>query len=303
MALVDNELDNLVAKGVFDQITDGICLFDINRHILFWNKAAELITGYTAAEMVGKYCPDCGLDDIDDTGAKLCDTLCPLLEVTKTGQEIESKVWTKKKDGQRLHIILRAVPFRDMDGKSIGVAVVFTDLTTADKLDATLYSISEMTIRDMVTNLYNRRFLSEMLVKQLALKKRGQISFGLILADIDHFKQINETYGHQVGDEILCQVATILNVSVRLPDLVARWGGEEFLMLVYTESMLGCKQLAERLRMLVEQHPFLADSTVTASFGCTLVKGDDTFEKLVDRTEKALLRAKEIGRNRVAMFE
>lgn len=123
------------------------------------------------------------------------------------------------------------------------------------------------------------------------------------MADIDHFKKINDTYGEHTGDEILCQVATLLNINVRLPDFVARWGGEEFLILAFTDSMMGCKQLAERLRIAIEKHQFLTDCKVTASFGCTLVKGDDTFEKLVDRIEKALNRAKEIGRNRVAIFE
>jgi diguanylate cyclase (GGDEF)-like protein/PAS domain S-box-containing protein len=303
MTIEFDKINGLTYKGVLDHVADGVFFVDINRKILYWNKAAELITGYPAEEVVGKQCPESGLDDIDDTGTKLCDTLCPVLEATKTGQKVESKVWAKNKGGQRIHLTVRALPLLDTESKNLGAIAVFTDLTISDKLEATLNLIAELTIQDMLTNVYNRRYLSEVLLKQIALKKRGQISFGLIMLDIDRFKRINESYGEQVGNEILCQIATLLNVSVRLPDLVARWGGEEFLILAYTDSMLGCKQLAERLRQVVELHKFPIEDKITASFGCTFVKGDDTFEKLVDRTEKALLRAKEMGRNRVAMFE
>ncbi|MCX7918442.1 MAG: sensor domain-containing diguanylate cyclase [bacterium] len=304
MNVAMNQLSQTMYQELLDHIADGIFFVNTNREIIYWNKSAELITGYSREEIVGKQCSESGLDDIDDAGTKLCDLRCPLLEVANSGRKVVSKVWAKNKDGQRIHLAIRAIPLCNSDNRMIGAVTLFTDQSSLDKLAATENLISELTIRDTLTNVYNRRYISEVLLKQIALKKRGQISFGLIMVDIDRFKRINDTYGEQIGNEILYQIATLLNVSVRLPDLVARWGGEEFLILAYTNSMLGCKQLAERLRQTIELHKFpVEDIIITASFGCTFVKGDDTFEKLISRAEKALLRAKEIGRNRVALFE
>jgi len=151
--------------------------------------------------------------------------------------------------------------------------------------------------RDGLTGLYNRRAGENLLSKLVASPERSD---ALVLFDIDHFKRINDTYGHPAGDEVLRQVARRCEALLRKEDVFARWGGEEFLVLVRGTREDGGINAAEHLRQAVCGTPIDPVGTVSASFGVARFRGSDTVDTWVARADTALYAAKSAGRNRVA---
>lgn len=148
---------------------------------------------------------------------------------------------------------------------------------------------------DVLTQLPNRRQLSTLLEHFLAEEK----AFGYILVDIDFFKQVNDTFGHISGDEILRELGELLRSELRDEDVVGRWGGEEFLILVKEGEIERNMELSKRIRQLVEEHIFSNGISLTVSLGGTIRNQHDTEKTLFDRADAALYRAKNSGRNRV----
>jgi diguanylate cyclase (GGDEF)-like protein len=156
---------------------------------------------------------------------------------------------------------------------------------------------------DRLTGLDNRHKLDERLAGELARSQRHGTAFSLIMLDIDHFKAVNDTHGHQAGDEVLVAMAALLRRHSRIIDAVGRWGGEEFLLLCPETGESGAMSLAEKLRASIEMALFPAVGQVTASFGVAAWRPADDGEALLRRADEALYRAKEKGRNRVEAGE
>jgi diguanylate cyclase (GGDEF)-like protein len=148
---------------------------------------------------------------------------------------------------------------------------------------------------DSLTQLPNRRLLASLLEHFLAEEK----AFGYMLVDIDFFKQINDTFGHLSGDEVLREIGELLRLELREEDVVGRWGGEEFLILVREEDADRNIYLSNRIRQLIENHVFSNGISLTVSVGGTIRTRRDTEKTLFDRADAALYRAKNSGRNRV----
>jgi diguanylate cyclase (GGDEF)-like protein len=154
--------------------------------------------------------------------------------------------------------------------------------------------------QDALTGLWNRYRISEFIELELARFRREELPFGVILMDIDHFKKINDTLGHLVGDEVLRELSALLHEHIREKDLMGRWGGEEFIVIVTHTQIEALRQLADKLRELCENHRFGKRGLyVTLSVGLTMVKAGDTELLLLDRADSALYEAKQGGRNRV----
>ena len=152
---------------------------------------------------------------------------------------------------------------------------------------------------DYLTGINNRRAISAALENEILRAKRYKKSASLLLIDIDHFKKINDQYGHDVGDKVLRIIADIICKSVRSTDMAARWGGEEFLVILPETDAHGAKILAERIRTRVASYQFSQIDNATLSIGVSTMILDDDPDTLVKRTDLALYRAKEAGRNRV----
>jgi diguanylate cyclase (GGDEF)-like protein len=158
---------------------------------------------------------------------------------------------------------------------------------------------------DPLTELWNRRALTERMRQEWARVRRREESLAVILADVDHFKQVNDRYGHQVGDGVLCRVAGVLAEHCRGSDVPARYGGEEFAVLLPGQGLDGAASLAERCRREIEAIRLSAKGeqvAVTASFGVGDSAGADAAATLIERADKALYEAKRAGRNRVHVF-
>ncbi len=168
--------------------------------------------------------------------------------------------------------------------------------------------LERLSLTDPLTGVANRRHLEWRLSEEVARSSRYQYPLSALMLDIDHFKQVNDTYGHQVGDEVLKQLAQRLQQTLRRTDFIARYGGEEFLILAPQTPSDRALLMAERLRQLVANKPFSItpdlNLTITVSIGVAIFPDHAQNEsELVKAADAALYRAKEMGRNRVCLFE
>lgn len=164
-------------------------------------------------------------------------------------------------------------------------------------------AIYRMTIVDGLTGAYNMRYFHEQLESELARAHRYDRPLALVMIDIDHFKRVNDTYGHQVGDEVLVGLANVLMRELRGTDEVFRWGGEEFMVLLEETSQKHLSEVAERLRAAVEAANLLERSTVTISIGGTHIGVNEGEDVVYPRADEALYASKRDGRNRVTISE
>jgi len=159
--------------------------------------------------------------------------------------------------------------------------------------------LEKLSITDQLTKLYNRHKLNEVLQNEFHRAERINSTFGVIILDIDNFKIINDTHGHNVGDNVLKELAVLLKQNIRISDTLGRWGGEEFLIIVPQGDNKSKQILAEKLRIKIEKHLFPTVTNITASFGVSIYEKDDNIDSLIKKADDALYKAKANGRNQV----
>jgi len=209
------------------------------------------------------------------------------------------KIWhgeikNRTKDKQTIYFLVNIEPaFKE--GKKIGYLSINEDITNKKKLE-------KLSITDQLTQLYNRHKLEESFRIEIARTQRYKRPLSTILIDIDYFKSVNDKYGHDIGDETLINIAKILRQNIRLTDIVGRWGGEEFIILVPDSTSDEARQLAEKIRKEIESFNFGEIGRQTSSFGVSSFTENDTKESFVKKADDALYQAKKKGRNTVVVF-
>ncbi len=219
--------------------------------------------------------------------------------------------------GQNALPLIDCVTRAVMMTTEVGLSAYFdnvTHFTTQDRLDhetrslqEKVRSLEEMAYVDGLTWLFNRRYFDLALAAEIARADRQQVPLALLIVDVDHFKHINDTYGHDAGDRVLCQVSEIIRQSARRSDIVARFGGEEFTLILPGTARDAALQVAERLRHLIEETTlYLGDDRneaqavrMTVSGGLAALGPNRTAQDLIKEADRALYRAKETGRNRI----
>jgi diguanylate cyclase (GGDEF)-like protein len=190
---------------------------------------------------------------------------------------------------------------RNSAGKIVGAVEVFSDSAARNRADRRVVELEQLAFRDPLTGLPNRRYLELKLEQGLEEHRRFGRPYGLLLFDIDRFKQVNDGHGHDVGDALLKVVSTTLVQGLRTVDIVGRWGGEEFLVLMPDLEAIGFGELAERCRVLIAQSS-VATSTarvsVTASIGATVLEHSDSPDVAIRRTDELMYKSKHSGGNR-----
>ncbi|KJR43652.1 response regulator PleD [Candidatus Magnetoovum chiemensis] len=152
---------------------------------------------------------------------------------------------------------------------------------------------------DVLTGIYNRKRVDELLEIEAQRAKRYQTDLSLIMFDIDFFKKVNDTYGHNIGDYVLRELTTIVKENIRAQDYFARWGGEEFMVLMPYIRLDNAEHSAERLRIIIQEHPLKEVGNITCSFGVTQFRGSDNYDTFTKRVDDALYEAKNNGRNKM----
>ncbi len=288
---------------ILDELHDGLYIVDLRRIIRYWNKAAERISGYAAAEVVGSSCADNILTHVDGTGLGLCLHQCPLARTMADGTSRQAIIYLHHKDGHRLPVAVRISAVHDDSGQISGAAELFSDIG-GSALSQQMQELEDMAFLDHLTRLPNRRFLEKELFMRFEEFKRYDVPFGVLFMDLDHFKAVNDKHGHDTGDRVLKFVANTLVKNARPFDIIGRWGGEEFVGIIPHIAAEQLAPLGERLRVLVERSFTMVGAEwlrVTISLGATIARKDETLASLIHRADQLLYQSKQDGRNRLTL--
>lgn len=296
------DLSNIVSKtnpkGVITYVNDKFCE----------------ISGYTRDELIGKphniiRHPDMPREAFKD----LWDTI-------KAKKSWNGVVTNMKKEGGQYIVDTTVIPILDVDGDVVEYIAIRHDITEleetkqqlrninkamkskVDELYSMTNTLEQKAFKDNLTGINNRENFEDIFSIEIANAKQNNLPLSLIIFDVDHFKLINDTYGHQAGDIILKELVGLIADHIKNGDIFARWGGEEFVILTPSTEIVGAHNLAENLRKLVQAHMFsYVEKEITLSFGIAQLCDDDDKKTLFEKADGALYEAKKNGRNRIEM--
>ena len=311
-------------QGAFDAMGEGVVVLDARGRVLLTNRAfrsmhpdcADIRSG-SALSSAGWLAPDLPTD-----AAKHPWTRAMTERTANAGFTLD----VGRGSSESRQLVINCAPIADPGGAVRGCLATFTDVTELhranERLRDTLAALSasqgeiehkneelqRLASRDPLTGCLNRRAFHEQFEPLFAASRTHRLALSCVMIDIDHFKRVNDSYGHATGDRVIQEVARKLNESARATDLVCRYGGEEFCVVVPGLNVAETRALAERMRQCVEREcgaavRDVADLKVTVSIGVhTLGAGAASATELIDHADQALYRAKRSGRNRVSMF-
>ncbi|MEK6663709.1 MAG: diguanylate cyclase [Pseudomonadota bacterium] len=282
-----------VLRSITNAAQDAVIMIDHAGLVTYWNPAAEQLFGFSAAEIMGH-----NLHDLIMPERYLARHQEGFAQFGGTGQGAllgrTTEVGAKRKDGTEfpVEIALSAVK---LHGQWSAVGIV-RDISVRKQTEERL---TQLATTDTLTGICNRRRFDEVLSAEIDRATRFATPLSLIIFDIDHFKRVNDSFGHQAGDRVLIQLALTISSAIRTTDLFARWGGEEFTILAPNCDINSSRLLAEKLRMTIEKQHFADVGQVTCSFGVADFAPGDNADSLMKKVDRCLYRAKEMGRNRV----
>lgn len=278
-------------------VGEGIYVLDPNGRTLYVNEAACRLTGFNAEKLTEENIHD--LVHCHPGNHHLPLEQCPIFMTALAGDSYEGDELFRTRTGEQLPVVVTSRPMIE-SGSITGVVTVFRDISERKENERQL---EKLATTDPLTGLSNRRAFLERLHEELRLSRRLRHVSALMMVDFDHFKAINDRYGHPAGDEVLKHFARLASDCLRETDLLGRLGGEEFAILLPGTDLAGALHLAERIRQTLEQQPTrTAEGTIamTLSIGVTLLQPDDDDSSAVlSRADQALYQAKSRGRNRV----
>jgi diguanylate cyclase (GGDEF)-like protein/PAS domain S-box-containing protein len=297
-------MDDGTFENLMDHLQEGVYFVDRTRTIQYWNRGAEELTGYHRKDVVGRCCAANILSHVNGEGDVLCTGSCPLVEAMTDGEPRRTEAYLLHRDGQRVPVLIRTSPIRDGAGAIVGALESFTDNTERLAALDRVAALEREALICSLTLVGNRRYSELMLSEKLAERERYNRPFGILFLDIDRFKEINDSYGHVVGDVALKMVAATIRNDMRAADFVGRWGGEEFMVLLETTDRKELEKSANRLRVLVFNTSKQVSKNrihLTVSVGATLAGPEDTAGTLIERVDCAMYTSKRQGRNLVTI--
>ncbi|MCX6073759.1 MAG: diguanylate cyclase [Campylobacterales bacterium] len=285
----EQEEINKLSK-VIEQIDDIVAITDKLGTITYVNQAFCVHTGYTREEVIGQSFRILKSDHYDSEFYK------KLWRMILGGNIFRETIINRKKNGDLYYENKTITPLKDDKNEIIGFVSTGKDVTADALMNQEMQRIATI---DQLTGIYNRHKFEELFTLEAERSRRFSQPLSLIMIDIDHFKAVNDTYGHDVGDEVLKTLTDIVYENIRKIDIFARWGGEEFLVLSPSTDLENIQILAEKLRLAVENTLFPKVNHITISLGVSTFREDDTFSDLFKRVDQGLYYAKEQGRNQV----
>jgi diguanylate cyclase (GGDEF)-like protein/PAS domain S-box-containing protein len=274
----------IVTKAEPDDVT--------HQKIVYVNAAFTAITEYTPEEVIGKKAKLLELFGSDE------DARNKVAQSLRDKQPVRATVKSRTKSGKEFWIDISIVPIKNRKGEYAYFASIERDVTKEKTL---LIELDRLSNQDPLTGLYNRRALDKAVEQELSRFHRSGIPFSFIMLDLDHFKAINDKYGHSGGDKVLRDISDLIRHEKREYDYAARIGGEEMCILLPDTPLKQAKQFAERLRKLISALHITQgeeDILITASMGVTeAVTEDKNFTQIFKRADEALYEGKAAGRN------
>lgn len=274
------EFMSMVDKNVITSSTD------LQGKIVRISEAFCTISGYSRNELLGKHHNIVRHKDMPQSIYE------ELWATIRSGNEWQGEIKNRHKDGSTYWVDVTLTPIKNEQGDITGYTSIRHDITDKKRIE-------ELSVTDRLTQLYNRLKLDEIFAMELASARRYNTPFSIIILDIDHFKLVNDTWGHQAGDDVLKEFAAIIKNNVRETDIIGRWGGEEFLILSSGTNLEAAAELSQKLRATVSSFKFSFAGHKTASFGVSSYHPGDDEKSMVKRADEALYQAKENGRDRV----
>lgn len=293
-------------KTWLENLFESVYVVDKNRKILFWNRAAEAMTGFSAGEIVGKYCYDNILQHVDFDGNNLCLNGCPLQETLKDGQRRETVVFFHHKLGHRVPVRIRVSPVQDSQGRIESAIEIFEEYSKNIRVAALMDQYKKESMTDPLLGIGNRRYADAVfkLFRQEFMEMG--LSFGVTMIDLDGFKAINDTHGHHVGDEILLMFCRAVSSLLRPEDRFTRWSGDEFLIFFHDVDYKKLHVIADRLKIAINSS-FIEKNgeniSITASMGIAVAEDGDVLEDVVRKVDSLLYISKLQGKDRITFFE
>jgi diguanylate cyclase (GGDEF)-like protein/PAS domain S-box-containing protein len=288
-------------SALLDKAQDAIFVLDMESYIVYWNQGAERLFGWTAAEVKGQRAADVFQSSADVVRSAFS-------AAVESGEWI-GEVAKKRKNGTDLMVESHCTLVRNEDGAPHSILAINTDITERKAADARIHNLA---FHDALTGLPNRMLLRERLERMLAPRPGSQSQGALLLIDLDDFKTLNDTSGHDIGDFLLQEVALRLNLCIRECDTAARFGGDEFVVMLQglgtdaEAAFAETKSIGERIVRAFRQPYVLQHQEYegTASIGATLFQGAlETADDLLKRADLAMYRAKAKGRNNLCFFD
>ncbi|MEM6468227.1 MAG: diguanylate cyclase [Planctomycetota bacterium] len=282
-------------------LKDGVIFTDAEGTIREWNLAMQRLTDLPADVMIGKHWSTTAMQMRDADRNLDQPTTCPLEECIKSNVAVQRTMVIESTRIGSISVHVEVAPVMDAAKGFLGTVIVIHDLSDRKQLEQRLKTLHKQSCLDPLTGTANRAHFDKNLAELVASTVKGGPTFSLLICDLDHFKRINDTYGHPAGDEALKVFANLLTTHSRDGDLVARYGGEEFLLLASSCDNATGAQRAEEIRKALEVTPIesLEGECITASFGVTEFQSGDDASTVLARADRALLKAKDNGRNRV----
>lgn len=288
---------------------DAYCVVDLANRVVDFNVAFTELCGesYRKILKIGDFC--------ELLKTEICPHQCPSLQITQSQKSLRLDELTgSTKAFPQLNIILGGVPIFSSKNEIIGSLITIRNVSAESELQKKYDERKKESITDGLTRLYNKVYTEDSLLKLLKISSRETVSLSVIMCDIDHFKKVNDTYGHQAGDYVLYTVAQLLKGESRESDIVGRFGGEEFIVVLANTDLPGSKVFSERFRNRVSKTKILFEGKhipVTISIGtATLaetwkpgVSAERVLKELVNSADTALYYAKAHGRNQTCQFE
>jgi len=307
MDTLSNEMpENKFSENVFDFIPFSVTIIDVkNYEIIFMNLVAKEIYGdkkgkicYSALYEENNPCFFCKIKELITSDLKPNGKTCTWVNFNPIHDkwfQLQEKAisWP---DGRTVKYSI-AVDINQLKETQNRLTEAHAELTLKKKV------LEEMIVTDFLTKIFNRQKVEKDINIEVSRYTRYKRPFSIILLDIDKFKSINDTYGHNAGDSVLVTLAGILKSSVRKIDIAGRWGGEEFLIFCPETEIDGATVVAENLRQKIESHIFEIERKVTSSFGVAEYKKGELAKDFIRSADDALYLAKQKGRNRVEMAE
>ncbi|MCA2001640.1 MAG: diguanylate cyclase, partial [Chloroflexi bacterium] len=301
---------------LYESMMDGFVRVDMEGHILEYNRAYKELLGYSDEELKALTYMDITPERWREFEADIVKT-----QILPRGYSDVYEKEYRRKDGAVFPVELRTVLLRDETGRPSGMWAIVRDVTARKQakealeisnaeLKAALEREKRLAHTDALTGVNNRRSLYELAARELEIAVRYRQPFSMILFDLDHFKKVNDTFGHTVGDEILVKVAESACAELRSADFIGRYGGEEFVVLLPMTAATQAFPLAERIRERVERIRVptpLGEASVTISAGIVEMKRDSaqdiSVDDLIRRADQTMYAAKQAGRNCVKIAE
>jgi diguanylate cyclase (GGDEF)-like protein/PAS domain S-box-containing protein len=291
-------------QRLLDSMADAVAFIDSSLQVVYWNRAAEQLTGISSEGVTSKTWTPSLVNLRTTSGEAIGSEDCPVASTIRNCEQMAQRFEIRHRTGSQVQVDALLTPAVGRNNAVLGAILMLHDATSQVSLEQRVQTLHEKATRDPLTGIANRAEFDRIHRQFVVDHLNSGLPCSLIICDLDFFKKVNDTYGHQAGDDALVNFTQLLRRHTRTGDLVARYGGEEFVLLCADCDNASATKRAQQIRTELSElaQPMIGGRCLTASFGVTELQNGDTPEAMLRRADRALLQAKDHGRNQVVQL-